>query len=149
MIEEPLLGWFEQLAEYLSSRLDQESLFFTVVDGLVQGFSGGIGIVLPYLVPFLFGLALLEDIGYIPRVAFLMDSIMHKIGLHGKAVIPFVLGYGCTVPAMMGVRIMSSKRDRFITGVLVNFIPCAARTTIIFALVAFYLGPAIAFSLYI
>ena len=59
MIEEPLLGWFGQLAEYVGSRLDQESLFFTVVDGLVQGFSGGIGIVLPYLIPFSFSLLLL------------------------------------------------------------------------------------------
>jgi ferrous iron transport protein B len=61
---------------------------------------------LPYLIPFLLGLALLEDIGYLPRAAFLMDSIMHAIGLHGKSIIPFVLSYGCNVPAIMGVRIM-------------------------------------------
>jgi ferrous iron transport protein B len=118
------------------------------VNGLIQGFSGGIGIVLPYLIPFLLGLSLLEDIGYLPRAAFLMDSIMHSIGLHGKSIIPFVLSYGCNVPAIMGVKIMERARDRFITAVLVTLIPCAARTTVIFALVAFYLGPFNALLLY-
>jgi ferrous iron transport protein B len=141
IVEGPLLGWFDQLAAYLASHLDQESLFFTLLKGMIQGLSGGIGIVLPYLIPFLFGLSLLEDIGYLPRIAFLMDTVMHWIGLHGKAVVPFVL--------MMGVKILRSGHDRFITAVLVNFIPCAARTTIIFALVAFYLGPNLAFFLYI
>jgi len=149
LIEEPLLGYFEHLTAYLSVHMDQESLFFTILNGLIQGFSGGIGIVLPYLIPFLFGLSLLEDIGYLSRAAFLMDSIMHRIGLHGKAIIPFVLGYGCNVPAIMGVRILESSRDRFISAVLVTFVPCAARTTIIFGLVAFYLGSSRALFLYI
>lgn len=78
-----------------------------------------------------------------------MDSIMHSIGLHGKSIIPFVLSYGCNVPAIMGVRIMERNRDRFITAVLTTLIPCAARTTIIFALVAFYLGPMRALMLYV
>ena len=147
-IEEPILSLFEQFAAYLGVHLSKESLLFTVVNGLIQGFSGGIGIVLPYLIPFLFGLSLLEDIGYLPRAAFLMDSIMHSIGLHGKSIIPFVLSYGCNVPAIMGVRIMERARDRFITAVLVTLIPCAARTTVIFALVAFYLGPLKALLLY-
>ncbi len=148
-IEEPLLALFEQFTAYLGAFLSKESLLFTIVHGLIQGFSGGIGIVLPYLIPFLLGLSLLEDIGYLPRAAFLMDSIMHTIGLHGKSIIPFVLSYGCNVPAIMGVRIMERARDRFITAVLVTLIPCAARTTIIFALVAFYLGPLRALLLYI
>ncbi len=148
-IEEPILSLFEQFAAYLGVHLSKESLLFTVVNGLIQGFSGGIGIVLPYLIPFLFGLSLLEDIGYLPRAAFLMDSIMHSIGLHGKSIIPFVLSYGCNVPAIMGVRIMERARDRFITAVLVTLIPCAARTTVIFALVAFYLGPLKALLLYV
>jgi len=148
-IEEPILALFEHFAAYLGVHLSKESLLFTVVNGLFQGFSGGIGIVLPYLIPFLLGLSLLEDIGYLPRAAFLMDSIMHSIGLHGKSIIPFVLSYGCNVPAIMGVRIMERARDRFITAVLVTLIPCAARTTVIFALVAFYLGPLKALLLYI
>lgn len=148
-IEEPILALFEQFADYLSAHLSKESLLFNILNGLIHGFSGGIGIVLPYLIPFLLGLAFLEDIGYLPRAAFLMDSIMHAIGLHGKSIIPFVLSYGCNVPAIMGVRIMERSRDRFITAVLVTLIPCAARTTIIFALVAFYLGPMRALSLYV
>jgi hypothetical protein len=71
----------------------------------------------------------LEDIGYIPRAAFLMDAQMHRIGQHGKANNPFEQAYGCTVPAILGTRIMENSRDRTITAVLVNFIPCAARTT--------------------
>jgi ferrous iron transport protein B len=148
-IEEPILALFEQFAATLAVHLTKESLAFTVINGLIQGFSGGIGIVLPYLIPFLLGLSLLEDIGYLPRAAFLMDSIMHAIGLHGKSIIPFVLSYGCNVPAIMGVRIMERARDRFITAVLVTLIPCAARSTVIFALVAFYLGPFKALLLYI
>jgi ferrous iron transport protein B len=148
-IEEPILALFDLAAGYLGVHLSKDSLLFTVVNGLIQGFSGGIGIVLPYLIPFLLGLSLLEDIGYLPRAAFLMDSIMHTIGLHGKSIIPFVLSYGCNVPAIMGVRIMERARDRFVTAVLVTLIPCAARTTVIFALVAFYLGPLKALLLYV
>jgi ferrous iron transport protein B len=148
-IEEPILALFEHFAGYLGVYLSKESLLFTVVNGLIQGFSGGIGIVLPYLIPFLLGLSLLEDFGYLPRAAFLMDSIMHTIGLHGKSIIPFVLSYGCNVPAIMGVRIMERARDRFVTAVLVTLIPCAARTTVIFAVVAFYLGPLKALLLYV
>jgi len=148
-IEEPLLALFGQFTATLGAHFSKQSLLFMVVNGLIQGFSGGIGIVLPYLIPFLLGLSLLEDIGYLPRAAFLMDSIMHTIGLHGKSIIPFVLSYGCNVPAIMGVRIMERARDRFITAVLVTLIPCAARTTVIFALVAFYLGPLRALLLYI
>jgi ferrous iron transport protein B len=147
--ETPLLALFESLSSSMSVHLDQKSLPFTVLKGLIEGFSGGVGIVLPYLIPFLLCLALLEDIGYLPRAAFLMDSIMHRIGLHGKSIIPFVLGYGCNVPALMGVRILETTRDRYITAVLSTFIPCAARTTIIFAIVAFYLGPVYAALLYL
>ncbi len=148
-IEAPLLGWFEALSAYFASLMDRGSLIFTLLNGLIQGFSGGIGIVLPYLIPFLLGLSLLEDIGYLPRAAFLMDSIMHRIGLHGKSIIPFVLSYGCNVPSILGVRIIEKARDRFITAILATFIPCAARTTVIFALIAFYLGPIYALLLYL
>jgi ferrous iron transport protein B len=97
--------------------------------------------VLPYLLPFLVGLALLEDSGYLPRVAFLMDNLMHRLGLHGKSIIPFILGYGCSVPAVMATRIMESPRDRFVVALLAILIPCSARSVIIFALVAYAIGP--------
>ncbi|MCU0722558.1 MAG: ferrous iron transport protein B [Planctomycetes bacterium] len=147
--EEPLLALFAAVESGLERALDPASLPAALLAGVLQGFSGGVAIVLPYLVPFLLGLSILEDVGYVPRAAFLMDSFMHRIGLHGKAVIPFVLGYGCTVPAIMGTKVLESPRDRFLAATLVNFIPCAARSTVVFALVGFALGPLPALGLYV
>ena len=147
--EEPLLDFFYQFIPYIEDRLGANTLLFNIANGIVQGLAGGIAIVLPFLFPFLLGLAFLEDVGYIPRIAFLMDAFLHRIGLHGKAIIPLILGYGCTVPAVMATRILESERDRFIAGVLTTMIPCAARITIIFGLVAFYLGPKAALFVYV
>lgn len=149
IVEEPLLNYFYSIIPLIGKSINTETLLFSVISGIIQGLAGGIAIVLPYLFPFLFGLAILEDLGYLPRIAFLMDAFLHKIGLHGKAIIPFILGYGCTVPAIMATRILESERDRFITSVLATMIPCAARMTIIFALVAFYISPKAALAIYI
>jgi ferrous iron transport protein B len=121
--------------------LGTHNLAYSMVDGLLLGIFGGVAIVLPYLVPFLLGLALLEDSGYLPRVAFLMDNLMHFLGLHGKSIVPFILGYGCSVPAVMATRILESPRDRLIVSMLAVLVPCSARSVIIFALVAYALGP--------
>jgi len=149
IVEEPLLNYFYSIIPLIGKSINTETLLFSVISGIIQGLAGGIAIVLPYLFPFLFGLAILEDLGYLPRIAFLMDAFLHKIGLHGKAIIPFILGYGCTVPAIMATIILESERDRFITSVLATMIPCAARMTIIFALVAFYISPKAALAIYI
>ena len=149
IVEEPLLNYFYSIIPLIGKSINTDTLLFSVISGIIQGLAGGIAIVLPYLFPFLFGLAILEDLGYLPRIAFLMDAFLHKIGLHGKAIIPFILGYGCTVPAIMATRILESERDRFITSVLATMIPCAARMTIIFALVAFYISPKAALAIYI
>jgi len=149
MVEEPLLDYFYRLIPLIEKSINPNTLLFSIISGIIQGLAGGIAIVLPYLFPFLFGLAILEDLGYLPRIAFLLDAFLHKIGLHGKAVIPFILGYGCTVPAIMATRILESGRDRFIASVLTTMIPCAARMTIIFALVAFYISPQAALAVYI
>ncbi len=125
----------------LSRGMASNTLRFTIFKSAWDGMVGGAAIVLPYLVPFLFGLALLEDIGYLPRVAYLMDGLLHRIGLHGTSMLPLILGYGCSVPACMAARILPSRRDRFIATVLAILIPCSARSNVIFALVAFYLGP--------
>ena len=148
-IEAPLMALFDKILLQVQSYLSPQSLSYVVVEGTIQGIAGGIGIVLPYLIPFLMGLALLEDSGYLPRVAFLLDSFMHQIGLHGKSVIPFLLGYGCSVPAVMTTRILESERDRFITAVLATLIPCSARTVIILGLVSYFLGPKYALGVYI
>lgn len=117
------------------------SLFLALMDGLLQGIGGGVAIVLPYFLPLLFLMAFLEDLGYLARAGFLLDALMHRLGLHGKSVAPFILGFGCNVPAIMGTRILESSRDRFLTSLLIPFIPCSARTAIILAIVAFFLGP--------
>jgi ferrous iron transport protein B len=141
LLERPVLAAFEWLIATTGRWIDPSGLPFALARGLIQGVAGGVAIVLPYLLPFLIGMAVLEDIGYLPRVAFLMDSFMHRIGLHGIAVIPAVLGYGCNVPAVMATRILSSPRDRFIAAFISTLTPCSARMTVIFGLVAFYLGP--------
>ncbi len=125
----------------LSSGMDTHTLRFALLKSAWDGMVGGAAIVLPYLLPFLFGLAVLEDVGYLPRVAYLMDGLLHRIGLHGTSMLPIILGYGCSVPACMAARILPSRRDRFIASVLAILVPCSARSNVIFALVAFYLGP--------
>ncbi len=149
LVEGPMMGLFDSSVDALAAVMNEQSLGFALIKGMIQGVGGAIGIVLPYLVPFLAGLAVLEDIGYLPRAGYLMDGLMHKIGLHGKSVIPFILGYGCSVPAVMATRILDSPRDRFITAMLSVMVPCVARTTIIFGLVGYFLGPTMAFLLYI
>ena len=140
-IEEPLMELFDQWIGGLEFFFAKGSLALFLFKGVLQGIGGGIAIVLPYLVPFLIGLSILEDIGYLPRVAFLMDVFMHRIGLHGKSVIPFILGYGCSVPAVMATRILEFPQHRFTVSILTTMIPCAARITIIFGLVAFFISP--------
>jgi ferrous iron transport protein B len=150
LVEEPMMELFEQLEVWLSSAfLGAQGFIPEVLIGLIQGISGGLAIVLPYLVPFLIGLGILEDIGYLPRVAFLMDALMHKIGLHGKSIVPFILGFGCNVPAIMSTRILEDKRERFISAALSTLVPCAAVVAVVFGLVAYYLGPVIALIIYL
>ncbi|NPV41635.1 MAG: ferrous iron transport protein B [Anaerolineae bacterium] len=148
MLEEPLLNFFNHLDMLILNALHANGFIAQVVSGAVQGISGGLAIVLPYLVPFLVGLGFLEDIGYLTRIAFMMDSLMHRMGLHGKAIVPFILGYGCNVPAIMSTRIMEDKRDRFLSAALSTMVPCAARLAVVFGLVAFYVGPWAALGIY-
>lgn len=139
---------FEALMDAIGERSDT-SLVWAMTRGLVEGLAGGAGIVLPYLVPLLLLMSFLEDVGYLPRAAFLIDGLLHRIGLHGKSVIPLVLGYGCNVPALMGTRILETTRDRVITALLVPLTACSARTVVILALVAGYLGPLWALGVYV
>ncbi|MCX5910200.1 MAG: ferrous iron transport protein B, partial [Deltaproteobacteria bacterium] len=140
---------FERLSQAMEDIYPPGSLFLFLSRGILQGIAGGVAIVLPYLVPFLIGLSILEDLGYLPRVAFLMDVFMRRIGLHGKSVIPLILGYGCSVPAVMATRMLEFPQHRFIVSILATMIPCAARITIIFALVAFFVGPNAALAIFI
>ncbi len=106
-------------------------------------------IALPYIVPFYVALSVLEDSGYLARIAFLMDSAMHRIGLHGKGFIPLMLGFGCNVPACLGCRIMETERERLICAFVASLVPCAARSIVIMGLVAKYVGFEWAAALYL
>lgn len=83
----------------------------------------GITMALPCIVPFYAILYFLEDSGYLSRMAFLMDTAMHKMGLHGKAFIPLMLGFGCSVPACLGCRIMETNRERLLAAFAVTLVP--------------------------
>jgi ferrous iron transport protein B len=120
-----------------------------LVWSIMEGVIAGVTIALPYIVPFYIILYFLEDSGYLSRIAFLMDNIMHKIGSHGKAFIPLILGYGCNVPACLGCRIMETERERLLAVFVTTLVPCAARTVIILGLVGKYLGIECALALYI
>jgi ferrous iron transport protein B len=132
-----------------------ESIFGTgalgelIWGGVMEGIIAGATIALPYLIPFYFILYFLEDSGYLSRIAFLMDNLMHKIGLHGKAFIPIMLGYGCNVPACLGCRIMETTRERLLAAFVVTLIPCAAVTVIILGLVGAFVSVWWALALYI
>ena len=103
---------------------------------LSSGLYVPLAMVLPYVIAFYLVLGLLEDIGYLPRLAVLMDTIMHRLGLHGYAIIPTLLGFGCNVPAVLATRILESKRERFIAATLISIaVPCAALQAMIFGLV--------------
>jgi ferrous iron transport protein B len=109
-------------------------------NAVVDGFIGGMVVAIPYIGPFYLVLSLLEDSGYLARVAYLMDSAMHTIGLHGKGFIPVMLGFGCNVPAVLGARIMETERERLICAFVASLVPCAARSIVIMGLVATYVG---------
>ena len=103
---------------------------------LSSGLYVPIAMVLPYIVAFYLILGILEDTGYLPRLAMLVDTLMHRLGLHGYAIIPTLLGLGCNVPAILSTRILESKRERFITATLISIaVPCAALQAMIVGLV--------------
>jgi len=124
------------------------SLLDIVWNGVFGGIVAGLTLVIPFVVPFYLLLATIEDSGILTRIAFMMDSAMHKIGLHGKALIPLILGYGCSVPAIRACRIMETPRERLLAALAITFAPCAARTIVILGLVAVFVNPIWAFVLY-
>jgi ferrous iron transport protein B len=109
-------------------------------DGALGGFFGGLAGVLVYVIPFFFVIEILQDSGYLPRAAFLMDRMMHALGVHGKTIITMILGFGCNVPACMGCRIMETEREKKISMALTSLVPCAAAMTVVMGLVGRYLG---------
>jgi len=111
------------IGKLVEGEVDFVQSFGLLSSGLYVPFA----MVLPYIVAFYLLIGLLEDSGYLPRLSVLMDTIMHRLGLHGYAIIPTLLGFGCNVPAVLATRILESKRERFIAATLISIaIPCAA-----------------------
>ena len=104
---------------------------------LTTGLYIPLGVVLPFLIPFYLVLGILEDIGYLPRLSVILDAFMHRIGLHGAAILPCVLGMGCSVPAVLSVRILESPKQRYLAATLMTMaIPCASQSAMIFGMLA-------------
>ena len=156
-----LLLWTFAVGGFLSGILSNIFSFFQPVNPQVDGsvvsilwngaFGGlvaGITLIIPFVIPFYFMLSLIENSGVLTRVAFMMDSAMHKIGLHGKALIPMILGYGCNVPAIESTRILENRRERLLAAFAITFAPCSARTIVIMGLVAIYVNVWWALALY-
>ena len=148
-----LLGWlFQEFCALASSVLPQGILTSLVVDGIVAGV-GGVITFLPNILILFFFISLLEDTGYMARAAFIMDHIMHFLGLHGKSFLPMLIGFGCTVPAIMATRILESRRERLITMFVIPFMSCGARLPVYILLAGAFFGQehagTVIFSLYI
>ncbi len=124
------MTWLENGVEWLTVYLEKVMApgFFKdlVLDGAIDGV-GGILVFLPNIFILFFFIGILENTGYMSRAAFLMDKYMHKIGLHGKSFIPMIMGFGCTVPAIMSTRILENRRDRILTMMILPFMSCSAR----------------------
>ena len=141
-----ILGGSGVLHDIVVGKISGSEVNFVESFGILSsGFYVPLAMVLPYIISFYFVLGLLEDIGYLPRLAVLMDSSMHWLGLHGYAIIPTLLGLGCNVPAILSTRILESKRERFIASTLVSIaVPCAALQAMVFGLVGKHGGQYVA-----
>lgn len=142
----PIQAWLSQMLDDLAQtiRTGWTQAPQWLVEFLAGGILGGIGMVLtflPILAIFFAILGLLEDTGYMARAAYLSDRWMHMMGLHGKSFIPILLGFGCNVPAILGTRIIESRRARLLTILLVPLVPCTARMAVITILAAVFFGP--------
>jgi len=157
-----LLVWTFVLGNFLSEIITGALSFFQPVDaalsgpvlavlwnGAFGGFVAGITLIVPFVIPFYILLSYIENSGLLTRVAFMMDSFMQKIGLHGKALIPLILGYGCSVPAIDSTKILETRRERLLAAFAITFAPCSARTIIILSLVAIFVSIWWALALYV
>ncbi|MCP4456221.1 MAG: ferrous iron transport protein B [Planctomycetes bacterium] len=124
-----LFGWLGGAVAGLWPQGSESLIKSLLVDGVIGGV-GGVIVFLPNILLLFLAIALLEDTGYMARAAFVMDRLMHKIGLHGKSFIPMLIGFGCTVPAIMAARILENRRNRLTTIMVLPLMSCGARLTI-------------------
>ncbi len=127
------MSWIESLIGWGSAVLSEQMADGMLKDLLIDGIIGGVGGVIVFLpnilILYLF-ISFMEDSGYMARAAFIMDRVMHKMGLHGKSFIPLIMGFGCNVPAIMGTRIIENRNSRMITMLIIPFMSCGARLPI-------------------
>ncbi len=116
----------EKISEFVGSTMKAGWLKDLVIDGIIGGV-GSVLVFLPNILILYMFISLLEDSGYMARAAFIMDRLMHKIGLHGKSFIPMIMGFGCNVPAIMATRTIESRKSRLITMLIIPFMSCAGR----------------------
>lgn len=132
-------AWIESAVEWfgnhVASWMDEGILRDLIVDGIIAGV-GGVLVFLPNILILFFFISILEDTGYMARAAFIMDRLMHKIGLHGKSFIPFLIGFGCSVPAIMATRTLENRKDRIVTALVLPFMSCSARLPVYLLFVA-------------
>jgi len=133
------MGWIntgvELLSDWLQSTMSPGALRDLLVDGIIGGV-GGVIVFLPNILILFFFISLMEDTGYMARASFIMDKLMHKIGLHGKSFIPLVMGFGCNVPAIMATRTLDNKKDRILTMIITPFMSCSARLPVYVLLIS-------------
>jgi len=122
-------------SEWLAAVLPDGPVRDLLVDGIVGGV-GGVIIFLPNILILFFFISLMEDSGYMARASFIMDKLMHKIGLHGKSFIPLVMGFGCNVPAIMATRTLDNRKDRILTMIITPFMSCSARLPVYVLLIS-------------
>lgn len=131
-------GWIESLVELLGEGVSRWMPDGALKDMIVDGIIGGVGSVIVFLpniiILYLF-ISFMEDSGYLARAAFIMDKVMHKMGLHGKSFIPLIMGFGCNVPAVMATRTIESRSSRLITTLIIPFMSCSARLPIYILLI--------------
>lgn len=126
---ERFFGWLSSAVALIWSANDGNWLRSLIIDGIIPGV-GGVLVFLPNILLLFLAIAILEDSGYMARAAFIMDRLMHKIGLHGKSFIPMLIGFGCSVPAIMATRILENRRNRLTTIMILPLMSCGARLTI-------------------
>ena len=137
------MDWIDAGIGLLSASLDSLLPESILKDLLINGIIAGVGsviIFLPNILILFFFIALFEDTGYMSRAAFLMDKIMHLIGLHGKSFIPMIIGFGCNVPAIMATRTLESEKDRILTILITPFMSCSARLPVYIVLAGTFFG---------
>ncbi len=124
------MTWIEAgvvyLGDFMNGIMPEGALRDLIVGGIISGV-GGVIVFLPNILILFFFISLMEDTGYMARVSFIMDRLMHKIGLHGKSFIPLLMGFGCNVPAIMATRTLENRKDRILTMLIAPFMSCSAR----------------------